>query len=73
LQANDVFIEVDDPRYGPMRMVDSPIKLQGVPKGNVAAPDIGQHSQEVLAELGYTAQQIEDLLGRGVLYEGQGG
>jgi crotonobetainyl-CoA:carnitine CoA-transferase CaiB-like acyl-CoA transferase len=74
LAANGVFIEVDDPRYGKMRMVDSPIKLQGIDKvGPNAAPDLGQHSQEVLGELGYTEKQIEDLLGRGVISEGQGG
>jgi formyl-CoA transferase len=73
LQANDAFIEVDDPRYGPMRMVDSPIKLEGVQKGTVAAPDLGQHTQEVMAELGYTGKEIEDLLGRGVIAGGQGG
>lgn len=66
--ANDVFIEVDDPEFGTILTVNSPIEVHGVKKaGPVTAPRLGQHSKEVVAGLGYSPDEVEDLLGRGII------
>lgn len=48
--------------------VNSPVFVAGAPKQPPRrAPDIGEHSEEVLAELGYDAATIADLRARGIL------
>jgi crotonobetainyl-CoA:carnitine CoA-transferase CaiB-like acyl-CoA transferase len=43
------------------------VELAGVDGGpRTAAPDVGQHTAEVLAALGYDAAAIADLAARGV-------
>jgi crotonobetainyl-CoA:carnitine CoA-transferase CaiB-like acyl-CoA transferase len=41
-----------------------PLARGGVPR--VPAPELGEHTAEILAELGYTADDVEDLRRRGV-------
>lgn len=45
----------------PLRMAKSPLSVQG------PAPLFGQHTRAVLAQLGYPADRIEDLVRRGVV------
>jgi formyl-CoA transferase len=68
MQANGVFIDVDDPRHGPMQLVNSPIFLDDAPKRPpTAAPEIGQHTREVLASLGYGDAEITELERQGAI------
>jgi formyl-CoA transferase len=47
--------------------VDSPITVAGEPKTPArAAPELGEHTDAVLAELGYSRAAIADLLDRGI-------
>jgi crotonobetainyl-CoA:carnitine CoA-transferase CaiB-like acyl-CoA transferase len=54
--SNTPAAEVQDPRVGPMRQLGLLVDLKDTP-GEVggAAPDVGQHTAEVLARLGQTA------------------
>jgi formyl-CoA transferase len=62
LVANGIFTEIEDPRIGTLRTVDSPLKLLGVAKRRPAlAPEIGEHTQEVLRSLGYSEERIREL------------
>ena len=62
LVANEVFIEYDHPSVGRFRGIDSPIKLSRCTnKAKAPAPELGQHTEEVLLELGYAPNQIEEL------------
>ncbi len=55
-------LELDHPIMGKTRQVGLPVKLSETP-GAVrgAAPMIGQDTQEILKELGYTESGIEAL------------
>jgi crotonobetainyl-CoA:carnitine CoA-transferase CaiB-like acyl-CoA transferase len=47
--------------------VRAPIRLDGVDAhGDRAAPRLGEHTEEVLAELGFSRGEIAELKGKGV-------
>ena len=58
---------VDSPLFGPTRMVASPLNFEGLPRGiRYPAPEPGTHTDEVLAWLGYSPEEIEQLAAAGV-------
>ena len=49
-----------------MESVDAPVSYDGVPRHQVAGPPrAGQHTREVLAELGYEPDDMDALLADG--------
>jgi formyl-CoA transferase len=67
MAANEVYIEFDHPRHGRLRTVNSPLFVEGARKLTPQpAPEIGQHTREVLQMLRYSKDEIEELLERGV-------
>jgi crotonobetainyl-CoA:carnitine CoA-transferase CaiB-like acyl-CoA transferase len=68
LHATDCFVEVDDPELGRVRTVNTPFHLEAHPKvAPEPAPRLGEHTREVLAELGMEEREIERLHDRGVV------
>jgi formyl-CoA transferase len=62
------FCEVPHPQLGRLQTVDSPIHLEGVPKvAPRPAPEIGEHTAEVLRELGYRDDAIRELARSGIV------
>lgn len=65
MRANGVFREIEG--MGGMETIDSPILMEGADKrAPNRAPEIGQHTAEVLQGLGYTEAQIRELVEAGV-------
>lgn len=68
MAANGVFVEIDDPEFGRVRSVNTPMSIEGHPKVTpTAAPRLGEHTRPVLAEIGLDAEQIASLTRRGVV------
>ncbi len=65
LAANDMMVEVNHPTKGRMRQPNYPVRLSETPAAvNSPAPLLGQHTDEILAEVGYTAEEIDALRAR---------
>ena len=62
ITANDMFIRREHPEAGQVEMLDIPIRLSDTP-GSIRrpAPTLGEHTEEVLLELGYNAARIQQL------------
>jgi len=60
--------EVKHPRLGKLRLINQPVKLSRTPASlATATPERGQHTEEVLLELGLNAQEIQKLKGEGIV------
>jgi crotonobetainyl-CoA:carnitine CoA-transferase CaiB-like acyl-CoA transferase len=63
---NGYIVAVDHPEYGPTHMVGSPVRMSDTPATpSPVAPELGQHTEEVLLEIGYGWDDIERLRGAG--------
>jgi crotonobetainyl-CoA:carnitine CoA-transferase CaiB-like acyl-CoA transferase len=68
VQAQEMVIEVPHPGHGTVRMTGFPIKLSATPcRVSRPAPDLGADTAEVLAEAGYSAEEIAGLRARGAV------
>jgi len=67
LLARDMIVEVEHPVRGPFLTVGNPVKLSASPTTIAPSPLLGQHRVEILAELGYTADQITALANEGAI------
>ncbi|MBX2839977.1 MAG: CoA transferase [Gammaproteobacteria bacterium] len=61
--AREMVVGVDHPVAGEIKTLGAPVKFHGTPGGvQRAAPLLGQHSREVLLELGYEPEVIDQLI-----------
>jgi len=61
VKAREMVVEVDHPVIGRMKTLGVPIKLSETPGAVTrAAPTLGQHSDEILCEIGYSPAEIAD-------------
>lgn len=66
--ANNYVIDIDHPTQGPTRTMGFPWYLSDTPASwRRKAPDLGEHTEEVLQEVGYSADYIAELKKEGVI------
>ena len=60
--ANGLVVELEHSMVGPLKMVGPMIKMTETPlEAKRASPALGEHSDEVLGELGYSPPEIQHL------------
>ena len=66
--ANDMLTTVQHPKAGRTRMVTVPLKLSATP-GAIRKPSplLGEHTDEILTEVGYSSAEIDQLRAQEVL------
>lgn len=66
--ANDMFVTWDHPRHGPFRMINNPINLSKTPaEFKTRAPDLGEHTDQIMRDLGYSGEDIASLRKAGTI------
>jgi len=72
--AREMVVEIEHPVAGTLKMLGSPLKLSAQPPPASSAPYLrrpppvlGEHTNEILAEAGYTAEQVTELREAGVV------
>ena len=60
--AREMTVDVQHPTLGPLRTLGTPIKMSATPLNpKRRAPMLGEHTDDVLANAGYSADEIEQL------------
>ncbi len=67
LWAREMIVEAKYPTRGRFITVGCPIKLSGSPVTVKSPPNLGQHTEEILAEVGYDATKVRRLKEDGVV------
>lgn len=70
MQSLGMNIPVDHSKLGPFEILGQPLSLEGSggrPGARFAAPDLGEHSDEILSTLGYDRAAIGSMRSRGVI------
>ncbi|MGF6816983.1 formyl-CoA transferase [Paraburkholderia atlantica] len=67
LRKTGTIVEVDHPQRGKYLTVGNPIKLSDSPTDVKRSPLLGEHTDDVMAELGYSAEQITALRTAGAI------
>ena len=66
--ASDILLETEHPAAGRLRQTRSPARWRTtVPEPPRGAPLLGEHTREILSEIGYDAEMIERLRAGGVI------
>jgi crotonobetainyl-CoA:carnitine CoA-transferase CaiB-like acyl-CoA transferase len=70
--VNGYLAEVEHPHFAGHRAVGIPVEMSATP-GSIQgpAPELGQHTEEVLLEVGYSWEEIEALRDAGVTYRAE--
>lgn len=67
-QAREMVVDIDHPRLGPVRQVGLPFKLGATPASIRSAPPLlGEHTDDILAELGFDPAGIAQLRAAGAI------
>jgi len=62
IRANEMMVSIQHPVVGPTHIVGTPVRLSETPPVQLQpAPTLGQHTDEILGELGYSPERIKEL------------
>ncbi|RLQ21070.1 CoA transferase [Seongchinamella sediminis] len=67
IQHNKMLVDVTHPEYGDVTVTGIPIRFYGTPcEVRKHPPLLGEHTRELLAEAGYGAEDIDELIRKGL-------
>jgi len=70
IKARNMVVDIDHPKIGPMKTLGLPIKSTGaLTQIRQPAPWLGQHTEEVLREIGYGDGDVRELFESGAVYD----
>jgi crotonobetainyl-CoA:carnitine CoA-transferase CaiB-like acyl-CoA transferase len=68
LLSRDMIVETDHPAAGRLKQIGIPVKFSGTPGAiRSSAPAHGEHTKEVLKDLGYDDKDVQALMEEGVI------
>jgi crotonobetainyl-CoA:carnitine CoA-transferase CaiB-like acyl-CoA transferase len=68
LRANDIVVPLEGAGDKVTSTISSPIQVDGVTKESAKrAPELGEHNQDILRELGFDSKQVDGFVASGVL------
>jgi formyl-CoA transferase/CoA:oxalate CoA-transferase len=68
IRHRNMVVEVDHPKAGRIKQTGVPVKLRATPGGVDAAPPLlGQHTQAILRDLGFDAEEIAAMKEEGAI------
>jgi formyl-CoA transferase len=67
LRATGTVVEVDHPKRGKYLSVGNPIKMSDSPTDVTRSPLLGEHTDEVLAQLGFSPDDVAQLRAQGAV------
>ena len=68
VRAREMVVELEQPHMGTVRQLGVPVKLGRTPgRVEVPAPALGEHTREVLADAGYSDDEIDALVEQGAV------
>ena len=60
--ANGYIVQVEHPTYGSISVVGNPVRMSETPtRVGVVAPELGEHTEEVLLEAGFSWEEIDQM------------
>ncbi len=69
VRAREMLVDLEDPQLGTLHNIGIPVKLSATPGAiRSRAPELGEHSREVLLESGFSQGEIEELALAGVIH-----
>ena len=71
-QARNMLTEVPHRSLGSVKTIGAPVKFSRTPAGiRRGAPVLGQHTREILAEIGFSADEVEQMEREGIVISNQ--
>ena len=65
---NELVVELEDEKLGTYRQIGIPVKLSVTPGRLMKrAPELGEHTEELLEQIGYTKSDIQQIREKGVI------
>lgn len=68
LLVNEAIVPMDHPYAGPIKILGIPVRLSDNPGSiRLPAPSLGEHTEQIVRELGYSDEQVAELYARGAV------